>query len=408
MAKISFKMPIDKQIWAEVDARLETIPAIIKARGQFDRQKLFDEKKAWYKDTPKREKELAAQRKKEALKQAAEAKARADADAAYLSIRKAQGKPILTNEQIKTMVAASGNKIDIKKISQQELYEKYEIFEQLSAVKSIYKKVTRLKAITRKLTFEYLTQTYGLYRKIRQSEVASQTFEEIRALLWNEFKIKTHYDIPQSSLLLKLVFEGLTEKTIHLYTRSIQLADGYNTEEKDFVSFIKELGGMEKIRKAYATVIAADAGKWQSLYEIDAEYSASRNTLLSKKPFKVVQLTGPEAAEFNNDIFKYFCLVAAHIDPMGQLELYGQWPGNAAIANEMIAAVSAKAKKMDTPSWKAHKVKASALSADRLREKLIAKQEKQDAKDTKAAAAAKKNAATAKRFAKQREKLNKV
>ena len=364
-------------------------------------------KKAWYKDTPKREKELAEHRKKEALKQAAEAKARADADAAYLSIRKAQGKLILTNEQIKTMVA-SGNKIDIKKISQQELYEKYEIFEQLSAAKNIYKKVTRLKAITRKLTFEYLTQTYGLYRKIRRSEVASQTFEEIRALLWNKFKIKTHYDIPQSSLLLKWVFEGLPEKTIHLYTRSIQLADGYDTEEKDFVSFIKELGGMEKIRKAYATVIAADAGKWQPLYEKDAEYSASRNELLGAVPFKVVQLTGPEASSFKNDIFKHYCLVVAHIDPMSQLELYGQWPASAAIANEMIKRVSANAKKAGTPSWKTHKAKASALSAERLREKLISKQEKQDEKDKKAATAAKKNAATAKRFAKQREKLNKA
>ena len=46
MAKISFKIPTDKQIWAEVDARLETIPAVIKARAQFDRQKLFDEKKS--------------------------------------------------------------------------------------------------------------------------------------------------------------------------------------------------------------------------------------------------------------------------------------------------------------------------------------------------------------------------
>ncbi len=404
MAITKFKMPTDKQIWAEVDARLETIPAIIKARGQFDRQKLFNEKKAWYKDTPKREKELAEHRKKEALKQVAENKVKAEADAAYLSIRKAQGKPILTTEQIKTMVAASGNKIDIKKTSQQELYEKYEVFEQLSAAKNIYKKVTRLKAITRKLTFEYLTQTYGLYRKIRQSEVASQTFEEIRALLWNNFKIKTHYDIPQSSLLLKLVFEGLPEKTIHLYTRSIQLADGYNTEEKDFISFIKELGGMEKIRKAYATVIAADAGKWQPLYEKDAEYSASRNELLGVTPFKVVQLTGPEASSFTNDIFDHYCLVVAHIDPMSQLELYGQWPGSNSIANEMIAAVSAKAKKAGTTSWKTHKAKASALSAERLREKLIAKQEKQEAKDKKAAVAAKKNAATAKRFAKQRSK----
>lgn len=408
MAITKFKMPTDKQIWAEIDARLETIPAIIKQHRQLDRQTMFDEKKAWYKDTPKREKEIAEHRKKEALKQAAANKARADADAAYLSIRKAQGKPVLTNEQIKAMVAASGNKIDIKKISQQELYEKYEVYEQLSVANNIHRRVTRLTAITRELTFDYLSQTYGLYRKIRKSEVASQTFEEIRALLWNKFKIKTHYDIPQSSLLLKFVFEGLPEKTIHLYTRSLQLADGYDTEEKDFASFIKELGGMEKIRKAYATVIAADAGKWLPLYEKDAEYSASKNELLSAQPFKVVQLTGSEASNFTNDIFKHYCLVVAHIDPMSQLELYGQWPASNAIANEMIAAVSAKAKDVGLPSWKAHKAKASAFSAEQLREKLITKQKKQDAKDKRAAAAAKKNAAIAKKFAKQRAKASLV
>jgi len=399
-------MPTDKQIWAEIDARLETIPAIIKERKQFDRQAMFDEKKSWYKDTPKREKELAAHTKKEAIKKAAEAKAKAEADAAYLSIRKAQGKPILTASQIKTMVAASENKIDIKKISQQELYEKYEVFEQLLVAKNLHRKVTRFKAITRKLTFEYLSQTYGLYRKIRRSEVASQTFDEIRSLLWNQFKIKTHYDIPQSSLLLKWVFEGLQEKTIHLYTRSIQLADGYNTEEKDFISFIKELGGMEKIRKAYATVIAVDAEKWQPLYEKDAEYSASKNELLSAQPFKVVQLTGPEASNFTNDIFKHYCLVLAHIDPMSQLELYGQIPASTAISNGMISAVSAKAKRLGTPSWKAHKAKASAFSAEQLREQLIAKQDKQETRDKKVAAANKKNKAIAKKFAKQRAKAS--
>jgi integrase len=49
MTKIKFKIPSDKEIWAEIDAFLSTYPAAIaKVRGLPDRQKLFDEKKAFY------------------------------------------------------------------------------------------------------------------------------------------------------------------------------------------------------------------------------------------------------------------------------------------------------------------------------------------------------------------------
>jgi hypothetical protein len=399
VATAKFKMPTDKQIWAEVDDQLAKISeAYKKLKGQPDRQDLFDKKKAFYLATPQRLEE-------EAKAKAAQRKKLADADAAYLAIRRAQGKPIITVKDFKADYPQIKVHL-IKGYSQKKLHETYEWLGFIGDAKAIQDRYVRLQAVTNELTYKYLAKAYGLYRRIVKSEAADTAFDEIRAMLWNDYKIKTHHDIPRSSLLLKLVFEGASEKTIHLYTRSFQLADGYDVEEDGFMDFIKQIGGMEKIRKAYATVKGADAGTLITAYERDAEYSASLNELMTKDPLTVVQLSGGEAALFQNDLFGRYCLVLAHIDPMSQLELYGYWPASNVIEAEIIKRISEVQKANGAASWVKHKAKSSAHIAERLREKLVAKEEKRQEKEVEAAkkadALAKKNAAAEKRFAKQR------
>lgn len=398
MATEKIKMPSDKQIWAEVDKQLAVYPEVFKKIKRIpDRQDLFDKKKAWYKDAPKR---LKQQQAAEKAKEAA-AKKQAEEDKAYIALRKAQGKPVITVKKFKTDFP----NVKEEKLTQctaKELHERYEMVGFIIEARAILGKYKRLKALTRKLTYEYLSQTYGLYRRIIKTDAAELTFESIKASLWDDYKINTHHDSHRASILLKWVFDGLGDKTVHLYSRCFQLANGYDIEEADFTDFIKQMGGMEKIRKAYATVIAADAGTWRPVYVKDAENSASLNELLGQKPLTVVQLTGKEGAAFSNDMFGYYCLVVAHIDPLNQLELYGQWPANTAIENDILSRISNKNRVAGTKDWVEHKAKATALSAEHLQEKMATKAEKQKAKEKKAEAAAKKAAATEKRFAKQR------
>ncbi len=411
MVKVKFKMPTDKQIWLEVDEHLASLPEAFKKIGRLpNRQVLFDEKKAFYKATPEREEKLAISREREAVKLAATAKAKIKADAAYIELRKAQGKAVITVQIFKAKFPKIREQ-DIEPLSQQALHERYEAAVLMGEAISIQKKVTRVRALTRRLLYGYLAQTYGLYRKLVKSEGGGLAFNEIRAFLWNAYKVKTHHDIPQSSILLKLVFEGASEKTIHLYTRALQLADGYDVLEADFQDFIKEIGGMEKIRKAYATVKAADAGTLRPAYEQDAEYSASLNLLHSILPFKVLQLTGPEGASFKNDMLKnYFCLLIAHIDPLNQLEIFAQYPGSKALENELINRLSDVSRAKGTASWLVDKSKAITLNAEKTRDKFLDKLEKEKAKEAahkkKGDILAKKNAAAEKRFANLRVKSN--
>jgi hypothetical protein len=253
-----------------------------------------------------------------------------------------------------------------------------------------------------------LILAYGLYRKINKSESPSSSFGGIRALLWNRYKIRTHADIPNSSLLLKFIFEGISEKTIHLYTRSIQLADGYDVQESEFEDFIKQIGGMEKIRKAYATVKAADAGEVIDLNEKDDEFVASRNTLLEIEAFKTVELTAQDGWRFQNDLFGSRCLVLASIDAPYNLELFGQIPITPVIENEIIKYVTEQNKKNGNASWLSIKAAAKSLKSKRMREVLVKNSEAQEAKEAtavkKAANLKKKNDAFQKKILKTRSK----
>ena len=416
MAKISFKIPTDKQIWAEVDARLETIPSIIKARGQFDRNKLFEEKKRAYKEMPKR---LAAEKKQNEIK----AKAQAKADLAYIELRKKQGKQIVTQKEL----AAKFPKIvELSKqtLSIQQVQEWAEMLDQLSSAQIIQKKITRVHSVSRKLLFDYLTQAYGLYRRIRASEVADKTFQEIRATLLNKLKIKTHDDIPQASILLKLVFRDVLDKTIHLYSRAFQLADGYNTEAKDFPTFIKELGGMEKIRKAYATVIAADlekirkanatgiatdSGKKQSFHK-KAEHFASLQAVDRMPVVKSFKLSEYDESSFSNDPNYGFLLLLAKLDHVNStLDVLAKLPVNRKIEGEIFDFISAVESKRNSSSWHQDKKDHLASHNRKALKKLIASYNFADAEvvmdvKKKPKVVAKKIAAIPQSLAKQRAK----
>lgn len=401
MATTKFKMPTDKQIWAEVDAFLATYPEPLKKiKKPPSREELFDTKKAAYKATPARLKALA-------LAEQEKAKAIKEADEAYLALRKKQGKPIVT---LKELVKKYPKITFDKTYTQQKLHEKAEILAQLEEVKKVSEQVERLEAVSRKLTMKYLSMAYGAYRSITKSEVAEETFASIRSSLWHVFNIKTHADIPRPSLLLKMVFKETLEKTIHLYARSFMLADGYDVEQADFEAFIKDLGGLEKIRKAYATVIAADAGKLKPEYVKDAEYIATKTALHDLDAISIIQLQRNQCVGFKNDLLGYYSLMLTHLDPMGQLEIYTPIPSTKAIEKhvlDFIADIASNESSRISAKWHADKHQAEGRVLKMTNELLIEKEQKKQAKaalkQKKEAALAKKNAAVAKRFEKQRK-----
>ena len=405
MTDVKNEIPTDKEIWKEVDSRvahLETIaPVFEKVKKSVitipTRDELFATLKDFY------NKQIEQNKVEEARKVAEETKLK-EADEAYLNSRRNQGLAIITVQGFKKKHPSV--KVDeIKNLSQEKLHIFFDFMESFDAARALSKKITRVKLLSRKLLLEYLSQAYGIYRSIQKSESASIIFRDMRAALQNKLGIKTHEDIPRASIVLKLVFDGASNKTINLYTRSFQLADGYDIDQNSFAMFVSELGGMEKIRKAYATVLAADRGKFRPLYVKRAEESASMNQMLSIEPNYVLQLTLPQASIFQNDILNRFCLIFARIDPMNQLEIYSQFPSDKQIVDKIIDRFTQVNKIKKNNEWNDTKRMIGLRTAKQLEEKMaLAKkreQEKQATAEKKEASTAKKNATTAKRFAKQ-------
>jgi hypothetical protein len=234
--------------------------------------------------------------------------------------------------------------------------------------------VTRVRALNRKLLFDYLSQAYNLYLRILGSQDPELVFHDLRSALRTKFNIKTHDDLPRASILLKLVFDGTTSKTINLYTRAFQYAAGYEINPADFEEFIKASGGLEKIRKTYATILAVDKGDYRPAYVKNAEDSASMNLMSALKNKFKVQLTESEASILRNDILGRFCLVFASIDSLNQLEVYGQFASDKQLVNRIIEKFTSVEKGKQNSEWQDQKRQIGLHNAKTLQKQLTVKE----------------------------------
>lgn len=399
------QIPADEEIWLQVDDEIERLkklaPIFAKTKKQIEipsRDDLFIKKKEFLKQRIEQEKLKRVQEAEEVTK-------RKEADAEFLRRREEQGKPVVSINQLKLKHPYIVFLNEVENLTQEQLHDFSDFIEVYDAALALNKKITRVRVLGRNLLLEYLSQAYGIYRKITRAESGAFIFNELRATLQNKFDIKTHLDIPRPSILLKLIFADVSNKTINLYTRSFQFADANDIQAEDFPTFVRDLGGMEKIRKAYATVLAADRGELRPSYVKYAEDSASAHLLLSCEPNYVLQLTAPQASIFQNDILDRFCLIFARIDPMNQLEIYSQFPADKQLINRIIDKFTQVNKNKNNIEWHDQKRKVGLHKALQLEEKMALankrEQEKEAAAKKKEASIAKKNAATAKRFAKQ-------
>lgn|GEM_PF-2043785 len=137
----------------------------------------------------------------------------------------------------------------------------------------------------RKKMSALVAKIYALYLSVEASTQKREIYEEYRGVLKTNYKVTVHEDTPRSALVMKVVLPKIDSKTAHLYGRALDLAKGYEVDPSDYVGFVKGLGGYEKIRKAYAKVLAADAGKMLPLQKYAAN-SATRAFVSGLEPVK--------------------------------------------------------------------------------------------------------------------------
>lgn len=394
-------MPSDEQIWVEVQERLAVFPeSLRKSRNFTTPDQLFSQRKQWYLDTPKRLAAVAKEKQELSKRQAA-------ADKKFLAERKQQGLPTYTQAELAIKYPADA-KLQSETLTQQQLHEYADVLEQLQATSDLHRDYMQYQSLSRKSLFEYLARAYGIYQAITHSYTRQNTMAEVRGLLIaNGRRSVVRANASDVHCFLALVFSDADSKTIHLYSNAFALAMGYEIDSADFASFIKDIGGLEKIRSAYAKVRAADAGKLIPAYVKKAEEYASLQALGSARRI-VIQLGKGEGSQFRHDLLDQYCLLLAHVDPLDQIEIVGQLPSTKSIEAYALDRISTLAKKKGTGDWHADKKRAerqhlsSFLEAHDKKERMAA--EAIEKKKKKQAASLKKAAALERRHKKQRQK----
>lgn len=284
-------IPSDEELLKEIQAKIMVLstPHNVAKFGKPNIQKLVDERRQWYVDKPKREAAYAkydAERKKEAEK----------AERRYLRELKKLGKPIIKQDELKAQYPTV-EVLQKRTLSQPELQRYAEMLSALGAASELYKEGQAIEqqylAPGRIKMGELVGKAYGLYRRIEASALKDEIYEEMTKILKSNFGIGVHVDTPNATLLLKMVFPTMKSKAAHQYGRALDFALSYEVAADDYAAFIKDYGGYEKIRRAYAKVLAADAGKLLPLQKQAAEV-ATLEFMSGLKPVVKVQLTAPE------------------------------------------------------------------------------------------------------------------
>ena len=337
-------IPSDEEIYRQVDVKIASFAGLFERTGRppMDRERMFREQKQWYVDADKRAaaKQAAAE---------AQAKLDAEADAAYIRMREQQGKPILVQSELAHQYPECDRFKEGVRLSQRELHELADRWQLMTSAKVLRQRVRAFETQTRKKLFTILADAYALYRAICNSEQALSVFDELRSVLKTIDGVTTHYDTPTATVLLKFLFKDAKDKTLLSYSRSFVLAYNYEIEPKSFQAFVDEMGGLEKIRHAFAKVAKADAGVLHTDGK-QADRAASYQMLWRLPVVARVQLDSSNRHRFSNDDRGY-CLVLAHKDPLDQLELQLQIPVTEQLERLIFDYITESAKRAGHKPW---------------------------------------------------------
>lgn len=337
-------MPSDEEIYRQIDAKIARFAGLFERTGRppMDRERMFREQKQWYLDADKRAADTQA---------AAEAQARfdAEADAAYIRVRQQQGKPILVQSELAKQYPECDRFKEGVKLSQRELHELADLWQLMTSAKVLRQRVRGFETQTLKKLFAILADAYALYRAICNSEQAHSVFDEMRGVLKSIDGVTTHHDAPPATVLLKFLFKEGKDKTLLSYSRSFVLAYSYDVEPESFHAFIKEMGGLEKIRHAFAKVAKADAGALHTDGK-QVDRAASYQTLWRLPVVARVQLDSSNRRRFSNDDRGY-CLVLGRKDPLDQLELQLQIPVTEQLERLILDHITDEAKRAGHKPW---------------------------------------------------------
>lgn len=149
--------------------------------------------------------------------------------------------------------------------------------------------------------YELLGKIYGLAEEFDASSDREDQLELMKTVLAQKHGIRTQENTADLTVLVRYITKA-DRKTAHVYSRAIESARQNGIPSSNFVGYVKQAGGVERIRSSAATSSGASeervsADELEDMLELTRDYLRARSELplaSFRLPKGKVQDTGRE------------------------------------------------------------------------------------------------------------------
>ena len=108
--------------------------------------------------------------------------------------------------------------------------------------------------------YELIGKIYALFGQLESSIDKEEQIKMLKDLLFKKFGIRTQDNTSDTTVLVRYITRA-DRKTSHIYSRAIETARFHNIKPENFVKFLQDHGGLERLRAIGVDSESIDAAK---------------------------------------------------------------------------------------------------------------------------------------------------
>jgi len=157
--------------------------------------------------------------------------------------------------------------------------------------------------------YELLGKIYGLAEQLDGCVDRDEQLELLRTVLAQKHGIRTQENTSDTTVLVRYITKA-DRKTAHVYSRAIETARKNGIASNNFVSYVEQAGGVERIRSNAASTAEGELTEGITEDELEDMLDLTRNYLRARSEFPLGSFKSPKGECANGEkgaLTHYIC-----------------------------------------------------------------------------------------------------
>lgn len=148
--------------------------------------------------------------------------------------------------------------------------------------------------------YELLGKIYSLAEQLNQCVDRKEQLELFRTVLAQKHGIRTQENTSDTTVLVRYITKA-DRKTAHVYSRAIETARQNGIASNDFVSYVEQAGGVERIRSNAATSPEGELKDGVSEDEMEEMLGLTRDYLSARSELPLGSFKSPKSLHVDGE-----------------------------------------------------------------------------------------------------------